>query len=464
MNAKELFRKLPKVDILLKDEKIEAFCEEYGRGFVVDCIRAELDHARDLIASENVEMSEEYLGNFLQHVENRVKMESEYPLRKVINATGIILHTNLGRAPLGKIHLDAVAQAMCNYSNLEYDLETGKRGKRWIHYGDMIAKIAGTEGAIAVNNNAASLTLIFGALAKGKEVIVSRGEAIEIGGKFRIPEVIEQSGAILHEIGTTNKTRLSDYEEAINENTGALLKVHTSNYKVVGFTEEATLERLVELGKKYNLPVIMDLGSGVLVDLEKYGLAHEPTVQEQVKKGADLVCFSGDKLLGGPQAGIIVGKKAFIQKLETYPLMRAIRLDKCVIAALSATFREYMDEERAVKNIPILHMIARPLEELKAQAETLADGLKECKKWAEIQVEESQSMVGGGSLPGEELASYAVTIQPKTMSREKLTEKMRHFSTPVIAYIKDDKVWLDVRTVMPEGISLIQGYLNEINR
>ena len=353
---------------------------------------------------------------------------------------------------------------MCNYSNLEYDLETGKRGKRWIHYGDMIAKIAGTEGAIAVNNNAASLTLIFGALAKGKEVIVSRGEAIEIGGKFRIPEVIEQSGAILHEIGTTNKTRLSDYEEAINENTGALLKVHTSNYKVVGFTEEATLEQLVELGKKYNLPVIMDLGSGVLVDLEKYGLAHEPTVQEQVKKGADLVCFSGDKLLGGPQAGIIVGKKAFIQKLETYPLMRAIRLDKCVIAALSATFREYMDEERAVKNIPILHMIARPLEELKAQAETLADGLKECKKWAEIQVEESQSMVGGGSLPGEELASYAVTIQPKTMSREKLTEKMRHFSTPVIAYIKDDKVWLDMRTVMPEEISLIQGYLNEINR
>ena len=230
MNAKELFRKLPKVDILLKDEKIETLCEEYGRGFVVDCIRAELDHARDLIASENMEMSEEYLGNFLQHVENRVEMESEYPLRKVINATGIILHTNLGRAPLGKIHLDAVAQAMCNYSNLEYDLETGKRGKRWTHYADLIAKIAGTEGAIAVNNNAASLTLIFGALAKGKEVIVSRGEAIEIGGKFRIPEVIEQSGAILHEIGTTNKTRLSDYEEAINENTGALLKVHTSNY------------------------------------------------------------------------------------------------------------------------------------------------------------------------------------------------------------------------------------------
>lgn len=454
MKHKELFRKLPKVDILLQNEVIAGLCEEYGRGFVVECIRTELDHARALIAAESPE-TESYLNDFVKNVKKRVELETEYPLKKVINATGIILHTNLGRAPLGKVHLDAVSQAMCSYSNLEYDLETGKRGKRWIHYTDLISKIAGTEGAIAVNNNAASLTLIFSVLAKGKEVIVSRGEAIEIGGKFRIPEVIEQSGAILHEVGTTNKTRISDYENAINENTGALLKVHTSNYKVVGFTEEATLEQLVELGKKYNLPVIMDLGSGVLVDLEKYGLAHEPTVQEQVKKGADLVCFSGDKLLGGPQAGIIVGKKFFVEKLEHHPLMRAIRLDKCAIAALSATFREYMDEERAVKNIPVLHMIARPLEELKAQAEKLADGLKGCEKWAEIQVEESQSMVGGGSLPGETLASCAVTIQPKDMSCEELMEKMRHFEVPVIAHIKEDRVWLDMRTVMPEDVETI---------
>ena len=439
----------------------ECYAKEYGRGFVVECIRAELDHARALIAAESSE-TESYLNDFVKNVEKRVELESEYPLRKVINATGIILHTNLGRAPLGKIHLDAVTQAMCNYSNLEYDLETGKRGKRWTHYADLISKIAGTERSIAVNNNAASLTLIFGALSKGKEVIVSRGEAIEIGGKFRIPEVIEQSGAILHEIGTTNKTRLSDYEEAINENTGALLKVHTSNYKVVGFTEEATLEQLVELGRKYNLPVIMDLGSGVLVDLEKYGLAHEPTVQEQVKKGADLVCFSGDKLLGGPQAGIIVGKEAYIEKLEHYPLMRAIRLDKCAIAALAATFREYMDEARAVKNIPVLHMIARPLEELRTQAEMLTEKLKECEKWAEIQVEESESMVGGGSLPGETLASYAVTIQPKEMSCEELSEKMRYFSTPVIAYIKDDKVWLDMRTVMQSDIEIMKKCLLDI--
>ena len=459
MSAKELFRKLPKVDILLQNEVIAGLCEEYGRGFVVECIRAELDHARALIAAE-VSEAESYLNDFVKNVEKRVKLESEYPLRKVINATGIILHTNLGRAPLGKVHLDAISQVICGYSNLEYDLETGKRGKRFTHYADVISKIAGTEGAIAVNNNAASLTLIFGALSKGKEVIVSRGEAIEIGGKFRIPEVIEQSGAILKEVGTTNKTRISDYEDAINENTGALLKVHTSNYKVIGFTEEATLEQLVDLGGKYNLPVIMDLGSGVLVDLEKYGLAHEPTVQEQVKKGADLVCFSGDKLLGGPQAGIIVGKKAAVQKLEHYPLMRAIRLDKCAIAALSATFREYMDEVRAVKNIPVLHMIAKPLSELKRQAEELAAGLSGYAA-AVIQTEESESMVGGGSLPGEILTSYAVTIQSNKVSCEALMEKMRAYETPIIGHIKEDKVWLDMRTIMPEDVEILKKCLHE---
>ncbi len=462
MNTNELLRKLPKVDILLMDEKVQNLVTEYGRGFVVDCIREELEYIRTLAFSGKLEEAEAGINDFVNLLEKKVFEESEYPLRKVCNATGIILHTNLGRAPLGEVQLKAAAQAICGYSNLEYDLETGKRGKRFTHYADLISKIAGTEGAIAVNNNAASLTLIFGALSKGKEVIVSRGEAIEIGGKFRIPEVIEQSGAILKEVGTTNKTRISDYEDAINENTGALLKVHTSNYKVIGFTEEVTLEQLVELGKKYNLPVIMDLGSGVLVDLEKYGLAHEPTVQEQVKKGADLVCFSGDKLLGGPQAGIIVGKKEAVQKLEHYPLMRAIRLDKCAIAALAATFREYMDEARAVKNIPVLHMIARPLSELKAQAEELAAGLSKATLQAEIQVEESESMVGGGSLPGEVLSSYAVTINPKKLSCEGLMEKMRAYSKPVIGHIKEDKVWLDMRTVMPEEIEILQNCMLEI--
>ena len=459
MNTKDLLRKLPKVDILLNEETIQNLVAECGRGMVVDCIREELDRVRAMVLSGQVEEAEGALEDFVSLIEKRVSDETSYPLKKVINATGIILHTNLGRAPLGKIHLDAMSQAICGYSNLEYDLETGKRGKRFTHYADLAAKIAGTESAVAVNNNAASLTLIFGALAKGKEVIVSRGESIEIGGKFRIPEVIEQSGAILKEVGTTNRTRIADYEDAIHENTGALLKVHTSNYKVVGFTEEATLEQLVALGKKYNLPVIMDLGSGVLVDLEKYGLAHEPTVQEQVNVGADLVCFSGDKLLGGPQAGIIVGKKAYVQKLEHYPLMRAIRLDKCAIAALAATFKEYLDETRAVKNIPVLHMIARPLEELKTQAEELLKQLEDCDSWADFAVEESVSMVGGGSLPGETLASYAVTIQPKNRSCESVTETMRNHEIPIIAHIKEEKVWLDMRTVSPEEIGAIRDCL-----
>ena len=459
MNANEILRKLPKVDILLNEEKVQCLCEEYGRGFVVDCIREELDRMRMLALSGETETVEACLMDFAKSVEKKVQKESEYPLRKVCNATGIILHTNLGRAPLGKIHLDAMSQAICGYSNLEYDLECGKGGKRWTHYGDLVAKIAGTEAAIAVNNNAASLTLIFSALAKGKEVVVSRGESIEIGGKFRIPEVIEQSGAILKEVGTTNRTRISDYENAINENTGALLKVHTSNYKVVGFTEEATLEELVALGEKYNLPVIMDLGSGVLVNLEKYGLAHEPTVQEQVHTGADLVCFSGDKLLGGPQAGIIVGKKAYIDKLEHYPLMRAIRLDKCAIAALAATFREYLDETKAVKNIPVLSMIARPLEALKTQAAELYQKVKDVITYAEVQVEESLSMVGGGSLPGETLPSYALTLQPNKMSCEMLMEKMREQEVPVIAHVKNEKVWLDMRTVMPEEVVHLENCL-----
>ena len=455
MTSKDYFRKIPKVDVLLSEKRVQELCEEYGRGFVTDCIREELERLRRVISAGDVEAIELALEHFADDLAAYVEDASSYSLRKVCNATGIILHTNLGRAPLGKIHLDAMAAAMCNYSNLEYDLESGKRGKRYTHYKDTIAQITGAESAVAVNNNAASLTLIFSALTKGKKVIVSRGEAIEIGGRFRIPEVIEQSGAILKEVGTTNRTRISDYENVINEETGALLKVHTSNYKVQGFTEEASLEELVALGKKYNLPVIMDLGSGVLVNLEKYGLAHEPTVQEQVKKGADLVCFSGDKLLGGPQAGVIVGRQEYIDKLEHYPLMRSLRLDKCVIAALTATFRQYLDEDHAIKNIPILYMIARPLEELKKQAEELVSCIQTDCKLGELAVEESVSMVGGGSLPGEELASFAITITPDKMTCDEVAGWLRKLPLPIISYIKNDKVWLDMRTVMPEEVDAI---------
>ena len=452
MSANEYFRKIPKVDMVLKEETIEHLCDAYGRGFVVECIREELDRLRGLVSSGTKEEIESALKYFLEELPAHIEERYSYSLRKVYNATGIILHTNLGRAPLGRVQMDAMLQAACGYSNLEYQLGDGQRGKRRTHYAELAAKVTGAEDAIAVNNNAASLTLIFSALAKGKEVIVSRGESIEIGGRFRIPEVIEESGAKLREVGTTNRTRVSDYEKAITEETGAILKVHTSNYKIMGFTEEASLEELVALGKKHRIPVIMDLGSGVLVNLEKYGLAHEPTVQEQVKKGADLVCFSADKLLGGPQSGIILGKKSYIQAIEHHPLMRAIRLDKCMIAALTATFREYLDEAQAMKNIPIMRMIGRSREELKKQAEDLLEKLQKMNISAELNVEESISMVGGGSLPGEELPSYAVTMRPTNMSCEEMAANMRSLPVPVIAHIKNHKIWLDMRTVMPEEI------------
>lgn len=447
----ELFRKIPKVDTLLKEKEIQELCSAYGHGAVVDEIRQCLEELRRS-AIESPELFASKMEGLGAQIIKKVKETDALSVCKVFNATGIILHTNLGRAPLGKRQLEAVLETFGGYSNLEYNLETGKRGKRWEHYAGEISEITGSGGAIAVNNNAAAVTLILSTLTRGKEVIVSRGELIEIGGRFRIPEVMEQSGAILRETGCTNRTRISDYEKAINENTGALLKVHTSNYKIMGFTEEVSVEELVELGEKYHLPVIVDLGSGVLVNLEKYGLPHEPTVQETLKKGADLVCFSGDKLLGGPQAGIIAGKKTYIKAMENHPLMRAFRLDKCTIAALEATFREYRDEERAVKNIPVLRMITTPVNEVRERAQAVCEALKRAGVKERVEVQKSRAMLGGGSMPTEEIPSYAVTVMPKSESCEALAARMRSLPVPIIVHIKNDRVILDMRTVSEEEL------------
>lgn len=481
MNRQEYYKKIPKVDIVLNDTEIQSLCEKHGRGLVTDCIRQETEQLRSVVSNGTEEEIRTAFDKFVDNLKKRILLDSEYPLRKVFNATGIILHTNLGRAPLGKVQINAAVQAMQGYSNLEFDLDSGKRGKRWTHYADLVSKVTGAQSAIAVNNNASAVTLMLSALAKGKEVIVSRGELIEIGGKFRIPDVMEQSGAVLREVGTTNRTRISDYENAITEETGALLKVHTSNYKIVGFTEDVSVEELAALGKKYNLPVLVDLGSGVLVNLEKYGLCHEPTVQEVLKQGADIVTFSGDKLLGGPQAGIIAGKREYIEKMEVHPLMRALRLDKCTIAALTATFREYLDEKRALQTIPVLQMLSRTQEELKLQADTLYENLlmnlehvrtlcdEDMMKSTtmyddmrlalldngfEINVEESVSMMGGGSLPGEEITSYAVTIKSNKKSSEEISEAMRSLPIPVIAHVKNGKIWLDMRTILSEEVEM----------
>lgn len=448
MERQAYFREIPRVDALLSEPEMVALSRQYGRGFVLDVTRRELDRLRETVQTGEEEEIREALDHFRERLLERIRLEGRMPLQRVYNGTGILLHTNLGRAPLGEPQIRAALAAMEGYSDLEYDLEEGKRGKRSSHFAETVKRVTGAEAAVAVNNNAAAVMLTLTALAQGKEVIVSRGELIEIGGHFRIPEVMEQSGAVLRETGTTNCTRLLDYERMITPETGVLMKVHASNYKILGYTAQVSVEELVSLGKKHDLPVVVDLGSGVLLNLERFGLAHEPTVQETIAAGADAVCFSGDKLLGGMQAGIIVGKKRILEKMENHPLMRALRLDKCSIAVLSATFREYLDMDRAAEKIPVLRMLARSQEELYDQAEKIREELKDFK--GEIRVEECRSQVGGGSLPGEEIPGFALVIRPETMSCRELSGKLRKAEIPVIGYVKNEGFHLDMRTILPE--------------
>ena len=316
MDKNLLYRSIPKVDVLLEKEEMKAGIAKYGREIVVDAIRIETEELRKFIGTcDSEDAAKDAITNVTASILARAEKMLMPNMKKIINATGTILHTNLGRAPIGMEHMQHIAEIATGYSNLEYNLEAGKRGERYSHFEELLCKITGAEAAMAVNNNAAAVMLVLSSLGKGGEVVVSRGELIEIGGKFRIPDVLEQSGATLVEIGTTNKTHLSDYEDAINENTAALLKVHTSNYRIVGFTESVSNEELVPLAREHEIPVIEDLGSGVLIDLSKYGITYEPTVQDAVRAGVDVVTFSGDKLLGGPQAGIIICKKKYIDKM-----------------------------------------------------------------------------------------------------------------------------------------------------
>lgn len=461
MDNNVYYRKIPKVDKVLRDPGIQGFLEIYGRELVVEAVHDELDSLRSLALEGKGEKMDKVLSCLGDNIRDRLEQKKKYSLKPVLNATGILLHTNLGRAPLGQRQTDAMAAAARGYCNLEYDLEKGTRGKRAVHYAEEIKKVTGAQAAVAVNNNAAAVTLMLTALAKGKEVVVSRGEMIEIGGHFRIPEVMEQSGAVLRETGCTNRTRIFDYENAINENTGALLKVHTSNYRIVGFTEEVSVEELAQLGKKYGMPVLVDMGSGILTDLEEYGLPHEFSVQEILKKGADVVSFSGDKILGGPQAGILAGREEYIRKMEVHPLMRALRLDKCLTAALAATFREYRDKKQAEKNIPVLQMLSRSRQELKRQAEEIAAALKAAGASGEIRVEESAAMMGGGALPGEKIPSFAVTVVPGRESCESLAERLRRLPVPVIVYIRENRIFADMRTVMPEDKEMLLNGLKQ---
>ena len=341
MNKNVLYRSIPKVDILLADEEIKVLIEAYSRESVMEAIHSEMEKLRAYIGTcDDEEKAKHQIALLNENIAKAVAAMHTPNMKKVINGTGTLLHTNLGRAPISYEHMMKAAEIVSGYSNLEYNLEAGRRGERYSHFEKLLCKLTGAEAAMAVNNNASSVLLILSSLAKGGEVIVSRGELIEIGGKFRIPDVMEQSGASLVEVGTTNKTHYEDYEEAITEETKALLKVHTSNYRIVGFTESVGIDELVPIAKEHEIPVVEDLGSGVLIDLEKYGLTHEPTVQESIAHGADVVCFSGDKLLGGPQAGIIIGKKKYIDMMKKNQLTRALRIDKFTAAALEMVLME----------------------------------------------------------------------------------------------------------------------------
>lgn len=457
MDKNLLYRSIPKVDVLLENEAIIAGIEYYGRDIVMDAIRIETEALRAFIGNcESEEKAKVQIAGLVEQILVRAEKMLTPNMKKIVNATGTILHTNLGRAPISKKHMEHIAEIATGYSNLEYNLEEGKRGERYAHFEELLCKITGAEAAMAVNNNAAAVMLILSSLAKGGEVVVSRGELVEIGGKFRIPDVMEQSGATLVEIGTTNKTHYVDYEKAITENTAALLKVHTSNYRIIGFTETVDIAKLVELSQKHEIPIIEDLGSGVLLDLSKYGITYEPTVQDSIRAGADVVSFSGDKLLGGPQAGIIVGKKKYIDKMKKNQLTRALRIDKFTAATLEVVLKEYLSEARAVANIPVLQMITKSKEDLLKEARKLKRYLTALKLDAELAIETCESQIGGGSLPLERLVSSAVTIKPNKITTAELETRMRFLPVPIIPRVMNDKIYLDVRTLCVDSFKAFE--------
>ena len=453
-DRRELLRKIPKIDEVLQDERLFFFTESTPRAVIVESVREVTQELRkDILEGRRNQVGTK--ETLMTEIVARITGKKKKSLRRVINATGVVLHTNLGRANLSDKACESIMDVARNYTNLEYDVKRGSRGSRHDHVEKILTKITGAEAAMVVNNNAAATMLCLSALAKDKEVIVSRGELVEIGGSFRVPEIMEQSGAKLMDVGTTNKTKPSDYLNAYHEGeTGALMKVHTSNYRILGFTQEVELPEMVELGKKLNLPVIYDMGSGLMADLTDYGV-DEPTVLDALRTGIDVILFSGDKLLGGPQGGIIAGKKEFIDKMKAHPLARAFRVDKMTLAAMEATFFEYSDIRQARRTIPVLNMITTPAGELKCRAERLAGDIRSAVHNFTVEVEACKDQVGGGSAPTVLLDGYAVAVQGKTLAPEKIERLLRREEIPIIVRITHNQVYLDVRTIREDEFEYI---------
>jgi L-seryl-tRNA(Ser) seleniumtransferase len=461
-SQKELLRALPKVDDLLNHDKIQNLTQSVSRQIVVDAIREKTEELRRwILNATDMDLPSIDIEMVIDEITQSVLTYHAMNLKRVINATGVILHTNLGRAPLYEGIKDQVWDIAENYSTLEFNVVTGKRGSRYDHVEELMTRLIGCESALVVNNNAAAVLLILSTMAKGKEVIVSRGELVEIGGSFRVPEIMEQSGAELVEVGATNKTHLRDYQKSIVEGkTGALLKVHTSNFRILGFTDEVSLTELVKLGHEHDIPVIHDLGSGALIDFCQFGITDEATVADSVASQADIICFSGDKLMGGPQAGIIIGKKSYIDQMKKNPLTRAFRIDKLTLAALEATLRLYFDPEKALTQIPLLKMITCPLTELTERANALYALLQERRLNSSLTLEDGMSQVGGGSMPLQELPTRLIAMKPWNCSVQALEDHLRGWIVPIIVRIHKDQVYFDLRTIKDSEFEYIADALS----
>ncbi|HVS38484.1 MAG TPA: L-seryl-tRNA(Sec) selenium transferase [Gemmataceae bacterium] len=454
------YRNLPAVHDVLAAEALRAAAARHSHDRLVAAVRAELAELREHICEGLSVDGRCDVESTARRAAERLERDIRPRLRSVVNATGVVLHTNLGRAPTAEPAARAAYEAARGYLNLELDLETGKRSSRQSAVREWICRLTGAESATAVNNCAAATVIVLRAVAAGKEVIVSRGQLIEIGGGFRIPEIMAVGGAVLREVGTTNITRLADYERALGPSTAALMRVHTSNYRVSGFTKSVSMADLVALGQKYGVPVIDDVGSGALFDFGQLDLPGEPLPRDSIAAGADLTLFSGDKLLGGPQAGVIAGRKKWIDKIEKDPLMRAFRLDKMTLAALETTLRLYLNEEQAVREVPVLRLLAIPAEQLRRRAETLAEQLRATPN-VTASVREDSAYVGGGSLPDRALPTWVVEIEAAGVSDAELARRLRMGDPPVMGRLQGGKLLLDVRTVFPEQeAALIQAIID----
>ncbi|HCE9038771.1 TPA: L-seryl-tRNA(Sec) selenium transferase [Klebsiella michiganensis] len=447
-----LYTRLPAIDRLLRDPAFSPLLMQYGHSQTVALLRQMLDEAREYIRLNQALPG--WCEAWLMETSRRLSQTQQSTLRPVFNLTGTVLHTNLGRAIQAEAAVEAVTQAMRAPVTLEYDLDDAGRGHRDRALADLLCQITGAEDACIVNNNAAAVLLMLAATAGGSEVVVSRGELVEIGGAFRIPDVMRQAGCVLHEVGTTNRTHAKDYRQAVNDNTGLLMKVHTSNYSIEGFTKAVDEAALAEIGRELNIPVVADLGSGSLVDLSQYGLPKEPMPQEMIAAGVSLVSFSGDKLLGGPQAGIIVGKKALIARLQSHPLKRALRADKMTLAALEATLRLYLHPEKLAAELPTLRLLTRQADEIRLQGERMRAALAAHYADFDLRVEPCLSQIGSGSLPVDRLPSAALTLTPRDgrgSRLEALAARWRQLPVPVIGRIYDGRLWLDLRCLEDES-------------